>query len=102
MADQVPFGVSQITECFRFALELLNAVFAEDAQTRRVSLPDPLRFYGFTDRHERDGIGAAAVTRRSLGNALANLGNILSDGHAEIIGVRRPKTSPRMNTDTTN
>src|SRR5438128_2203522 len=98
VADQAPLSVSEFTERRVFFSELLHPVFTEHADAGTIGLLDLLRFHGLADSHQRDGVRAATDSGGGARNALADLSNIVSDGHARIIGGRRTKTSPRMNT----
>src|SRR5882724_12604868 len=98
MADQVPLGLFESAKCGELSFELLHTVLAENAQARGVRFLDPLRFHSLADGHQRNGVSGTADARSGPGDALTNLGDILSDGHAKIIGGEE-KTLPRMNTD---
>jgi hypothetical protein len=102
MPDQVPFSIFEFAERSGLAFKLLYAVLAKYTEAGSVRFLDAFWFHGLAYSHERDGMRIAANTRRGAGDMLPNSRNILSNGHAKIIGGRRTKTSPRMNTDRTD
>src|SRR5579862_2278066 len=80
MTDQMPLGVFHICQRGRFFSKLLYTVLTKYANTRCIRFLDALRLDGLADAHQSDRIRIAADTRRSTGQAVADGGDIVSDG----------------------
>ena len=80
-ADEVDFDVGKISDEGCFFLELLDAVFSEEAEAGGVGFEDGFRWMDFGDSHEGDGGLVALCAAACCGDGFADGDEIGGYGH---------------------
>jgi hypothetical protein len=80
-ADEMKLCVGEVFGVSGFFLELLDAVFAEEALASGVGFDDHFDGMDFADGHEGDFALGAVGAAAGVGDLLVQVGEVFRDGH---------------------
>ena len=83
-ADEVELCIGQVVDVRRFLLELLDAVFAEEALAGGVGFEDHLGGMHLADGHQGDFALGAVGAAAGFGNLFVQVGEVFGDGHCSL------------------